>query len=130
MGGIRIAGVVVALIVGLIVAFSRKGDDGKEVLKDAKQMIRQVQGFHESPEYYERLVDRAHREVFSDAYSMGVGRRSRGTLDEEKYLTDLFARMIQIAQGENADHVAKNLKKLHDEIFEIEPEPEPAKKPK
>lgn len=127
MDGIRIAGVVVALIIGLIVAFSRKGDDGKEVLKDAKQMIRQVQGFHESPEYYERLVDRAHREVFSEAYSMSVGRRSRGTLDEDKYLTDLFARMIQIAQGENADHVAKNLKKLHDEIFEIEPEPAPKK---
>jgi hypothetical protein len=61
---------------------------------------------------------------------MGVGRRSRGTLDEEKYLTDLFARMIQIAQGENADHVAKNLKILHDEIFEIEPEPDPKKKGK
>lgn len=130
MGGARIALAAIGVVIALIVGFSRKGDDGKQVLKDAKQMIRQVQGYGESPEYYDRLVDRAHREVFNDSYSMGYGRHSRGTLDEEKYLTDLFARMIQIADGEKADHVSKNLKKLHDQIFEIEPEPDPKTKKK
>lgn len=125
MGGARIAIAAVGVIIALMVGFSRKSDDGKEVLKDAKALIRDVQGFNESPEYYDRLVERAHREVFSDAYTTGFGRRSRGTLDEDKYLTDLFARMIQIAKGEGAEHVAKNLQKLHDQVFDIEPAPDP-----
>lgn len=50
MGGARIALAAIGVVIALIVGFSRKGDDGKQVLKDAKQMIRQVQGYGESPE--------------------------------------------------------------------------------
>ena len=69
MGGIRIAGVAVALIIALIVGFSRKGDDGKEVLVKAGDCVVQNGTRH-------RWHNRSDTPCTMAAVMLGAERRS------------------------------------------------------
>jgi hypothetical protein len=130
---IRIIAAVVALAIGGLVAVQRKGNASEQFRTLAHAMVAHVDGYAGARDYYDSLVDQAHDEVFSDAYHDRSTRYSgdRSWVDGDKYLEDLLAAMIRLANQDNAPHVAAALTRYRDEQRAedaAEPSP-PARKP-
>jgi hypothetical protein len=105
---------VVALIIGLGIAYYHRGSANDDFRKQAHKLIARVEGYSARPDYYDYLVDEAHDEVFNDAYHMEVSRRGgdRSWVDRGQYEHDLFAAMIRRAGDDHATGVVEALTKF------------------
>ncbi|HLO41249.1 MAG TPA: hypothetical protein VK176_09520 [Phycisphaerales bacterium] len=108
----------------------RRADASKEVLVAAREMIKDVPGYNEDPSYMDWLVERGHKEVFNDSYTIDTSRRrytgGGDTVDLDKYGEALFNWMIARARSDQRLKVAENI-----ENYLNSPEPgEEAEEPK
>src|ERR1043166_4879240 len=106
-----IAGTIVGLILGIIVFISKSADKGK-VEKDTRyemhELIATSEAYKVDRDYIEQIFPDAHKEAFSDNYTMG-GRYSPGRFDESGYIDEVFGLMIDRAEAEKHDKLAAAL---------------------
>ncbi len=99
---------VLAAVLGL--KFYNKSSTDTEVLNDMRNLIGKMELEPADAEYLNTVLDREHQKAFDDAYTMG-GRRRSSTLDEEKYVNNIFQALIADCRsndkGELADFLAE-----------------------
>lgn len=103
-----VGGIAISVIISLVLKFSTKSSDDKEV---RGAMIVVTQGFpdySENSTYYTKLVDRCHHDAFEAAYSMGA-RRTAAKLDAKLYLIQISSRMASKATADGKSSVAETL---------------------
>ena len=115
--------ILVGLVVLILVKMSNRSDAGEEVLAQAKDMVATIPCYSKDPknaEYVDWLVTDAHDHCFNDSYQFNYSRRGRSkdTIDIDRYLHDLFSRMIDQAQTDHATEVADDLGKLRASLME------------
>lgn len=131
---------VIALVVisaGAVGWYVSRGNAGAEVFKVAQEVVAHADGYKENKEFFDWLVKDAHEGVFNDSYHGAT--RSRGTrqaawVEFDKYIDDLFARMISNAKDQSATGVATALEKLKarldaGEDLDAPPKQDPSKPP-
>ncbi len=115
-----IGGVVLALlIVGGLIGwrFYNKGESGNDILDQIKLVVAECPSYEKNKDYFDYITEKAHEEAFDRAYTMG-GRRRAATFDEGKYLIEVFAVMIDLANADKATAVATELAVLRKEYVD------------
>lgn len=126
IGGLMLA--VIAFGVRFCMVSERRGDANKQVLAEAREMIKEVPGYEKDPNYMEWLVTEGHGEVFDAAYKSDYGSRRRaGTdkMDFDQYERDLFRWMIARARQDNRVTAAEALEKYRDNPEGVQEEAAP-----
>ncbi|MBL8764682.1 MAG: hypothetical protein JNM07_10485 [Phycisphaerae bacterium] len=103
-------------LLGLVVVFAypayRKFNASKEVAWDMKTIISEVENYREYKEYYDYLVEEAHKQAFDHSFSAGIGRRASGEkFNADQYLEEAIVWMIARAKQDGSTHIAAALEK-------------------
>ncbi|HRX85131.1 MAG TPA: hypothetical protein P5572_08940 [Phycisphaerae bacterium] len=110
-------GVVVVLGVLLFgLKLWHRGDDGKQILKEAKLMVLAMHLPAEEEAYLTTILEREHQKAFDAAYDMGRRRRA-ATFYEDKYLDAIFAAWIRECQADGKPELADKVAALQAEIM-------------
>ena len=109
--------IVVALAVIFGLKFYNRGNDEKDVLAEMKAVIVEMGLPADDTTYLHGVVERVHPDAFDAAYSMGSRRRA-ATLDEQKYIQEVFKGMIRACTGDNKHHLIEPLLNTRDLILE------------
>ena len=103
-----VGGIAISVIISLVLKFSTKSSDDKEVRGAMISLIHEFPDYSENSAYYTKLVDRCHHDAFEAAYSMG-GRRTAAKLDVKLYLIQVSSRMASKASADGKASVAATL---------------------
>ena len=103
-----VGGIAVSVIISLVLKFSTKSDDDRQVRKEMIQVVQDFPDYAENSSYYTQLVDRYHKEAFEAAYTMG-GRRTSAKIDAKAYLIQISSRMASKAASDGKASVAETL---------------------
>lgn len=98
--------VIVAVVLGF--KFYNQSEASSDIKAQVMDVVRQLPGYSDDEYYYETLLDDCHDEAFRKAYHMG-GRYQKDTFDPQKYMDELYARMIEKAKQDGRRRVVTSM---------------------
>ena len=97
--GRSVVGIIIALVVGGYLAFSRtenRDELSSDLYAQMMQIVIDAPEHAGRPREYVPVLESAHRKAFSDAFTLG-GRRTGSKFDRKAYLEDVFSALIRHA---------------------------------
>jgi hypothetical protein len=119
----KFAGILIAIIAIMGLKFWRSGNDSKEVLAQAKELISEMPEYSENAAYLDKLAELHHPLAFNAAYDLG-GRRRRASFNEKKYVHGLLTRMAESCRADGKKELQKALQEA-DVAIQAEASPPP-----
>ncbi|MGE0708175.1 MAG: hypothetical protein AB7N76_00915 [Planctomycetota bacterium] len=103
--GKTILWVVIAIVIGIGAAVSRRASDSADVQKEFQKLLREMPAYQADRAYVDSILPSVHEAAFSASYTAG-GRRRAAKLDERKYLKVAFAQMRDRARQDGKEDLA------------------------
>ena len=98
-------------IIGLCFRYFGKSQDDGDILKQAHQIVSQINNFSAHDKYYIRLVEICHPLAFEKTYVIGR-RHTANSLNEKDYIKILFTEMQKRAEIDHETDVSNTLSNI------------------
>lgn len=125
-----VRGVILAAAIGVAVymKMGARADDSKAIRADIMQVVATMPEYATHTKLLDAYAGLAHTRAFGEAYTVG-GRRQRNQFNEDAYIERFFKSMIDSANGDGRQDLARPLMALRDRFNDARKTADPSGKP-